>query len=100
MGANTFVNSVRDFDNLDDAFQQLREMSRGEALEDGLDDGYTGTIAEKTSYRFVRSGTFSTDQAWEIIDKYLSENVDKFDDEAMAIKLDNGDILFFGWASS
>jgi hypothetical protein len=62
--------------------------------------GYSGTIAEKTSFTMARDSVMDQEDA-EIIAERLSET--KYSDKwgpAGCIPLKDGKWLFFGWASS
>lgn len=96
MGANDFM--VRSKGTTPDkAFVAAREQ----ALYDYGHRGYTGTIAEKSSFTMIQlpEGYDPVKYAYELIDKCDSRIDDKWG-PAGCIKINQEEYLFFGWASS
>ena len=96
MGAETFFHKTSGKD--------AKEAFRNAVQESEYDfghRGYTGSIAEKDSFVNITlpKGKDAGDYANELID----EGDERIDDKwgpAGCIKLDKGEYLFFGWASS
>lgn len=80
-----------------DAFLFAKE----EALYESGHDGYSGTIAEKSSYRMIElpEGKDAFDYAEELLDNDDSRISDKWG-PAGCIKIKEGSFLFFGCAAS
>jgi len=96
MGADTFLTRSRGR-NVAEAFHAAVERAR---YEDGH-AGYTGTIAEKSSWTVIQpaAGESPEDCANRLLDDDDRRIADKWG-PAGAIKVGDGDWLFFGWASS
>lgn len=113
MGAEQFE-SIAKGATIEEAFQKARD----EAFYEYGHRGYTGTIAEKQEFRvftvpenvlprtFARWVSEPTQYVDEIPHKlldYVNQAADIYDDKwgpAVAIKLEEGEWLFCGWASS
>lgn len=97
MGAAEFT-AVSDNDDVSRAFAELTTEARHEHGH----GGYTGTIAEKDTYRVFRIQPHTLEEADQIAYDYLERDTGKFCDKygpAGAIKLHKG-WLFFGVAAS
>lgn len=102
MGAETFVTVIKKSEKKTPAlaFALAQERAR---YEHGH-GGYTGSIAEKTSFKLIVGKTKATTrdeaerQAYELIDAEDPRIDDKWG-PAGCIEFDEG-FLFFGWASS
>lgn len=98
MGATTFVTGSRTTD-AKTAFQECVERARYEYGN----NGYTGTIAEKNSFKLATEEILQTKEARQLANEILNdEDDDRFSDKygpAGAIQLQEGGWLFFGWAS-
>jgi hypothetical protein len=97
MGANTFGCTAYGKD-VATAFRNAREDAQ---YENGH-SGYSGTIAEKTSYKLITlSEEVINDPT--LFDAKIDELTDtKFEDKwgpAGAVKIKEGEYYFFGWAS-
>ena len=96
MGADVFYNQSKG-KTAKEAFDAAQE----EAWYEYGQEGYTGTIAEKDSFKMIPlpKGISPRDYAYTLI-----ENCDKrIDDKwgpAGCFDLGNGEFYFFGWASS
>jgi hypothetical protein len=81
--------------------QEAFDRAREEAFHHYGRGGYTGTIAEKTSFIVLElpPGISLPDY----VNKLIEENDKRIEDKwgpAGAIKIDDGYWLFFGWASA
>ena len=96
MGAEAFTHRSTG-KNAQEAFENARE----EAAYDHGHSGYTGTIAEKPSFVMMElpPGEYPEDYAYALIDKGDPRIDDKWG-PAGCFKTEDGDFLFFGWASS
>lgn len=96
MGANTFMVAVCG-ENAKDAFNEACDSARYEYGH----GGYTGTIAEKTNYVSISlpHGMDAESYARKLIDNDDSRIFDKWG-PAGCILMNDGQYLFFGWASS
>lgn len=100
MGASTFENVCRGYKTAQSAFDAAVE----EAQYDYGHAGYTGTIAEKSSFVVISNPPCKTvDDAVALANK-LIENCDaRIDDKwgpAGCIPVGDDTFVFFGWASS
>lgn len=95
MGSTTFEVIVKG-DTAEDAFAKSREI----ALMEYGNRGYTGTIAEKTSFLLIEApeGVSADDYADELIERCDPRIDDKWG-TAGCIQIKPGEFLFFGWAS-
>lgn len=98
MGGTTFTKIAKGA-NAQAAFNAAREQ----AQYDHGHAGYTGTIAEKSSFVVIDRGkTFAVKDALERAESLIDDDdpriVDKWGD-AGCLALDDGRYLFFGWAS-
>lgn len=94
MGAQDFM-TIASGQTAREAFRRAVEDARYESGH----GGYTGTIAEKDSYKLVVPREGETPQ--QCIDRHVEE--DTFDDKygpAGCVQLEPGKFCFFGWASS
>lgn len=98
MGAATFVTRSRTAD-ANAAFNECVERARYEYGN----AGYTGSIAEKNSFKLATEDILPTKEAKQLANKILDDDNDNmFSDKygpAGAIQLQEGGWLFFGWAS-
>jgi hypothetical protein len=101
MGASTFMVTSKGKD-AKTAFNKAVD----EAAYECGHGGYTGTIAEKSSFVMIKvpSTTLPMDKklARTYADKLIDEGDSRVDDKwgpAGCIDLGNGEYLFFGWAS-
>ena len=98
MGATTFYSKAEGA-NAQEAFTKLRDQ----ALHDNGHSGYTGTVAEKSTFtmitEYVANDMISADDfAEKLIDDYDVRVDDKWG-PAGCIDMGGGKFLFFGWAS-
>jgi len=96
MGADSFF-TVAQGKNAKEAFRRAKENAQYEYGH----RGYTGTIAEKDTFVMMSEKALPEREANTLADKLLDHPkvVDKWG-PAGCIPLDNGNYLFFGWASS
>jgi hypothetical protein len=103
MGASTFLNIAKG-KTAQEAFTTAREQ----ALYDYGHSGYSGTIAEKSSFvvvPFKGNSELRTDnikEARRFADGLIDAGDPRIDDKwgpAGCIDLGEGEFLFFGWAS-
>ena len=95
MGATTFYQSAHG-KTPEEAFKEAVE----EAQYDYGHAGYTGTIAEKNSFCMIDLPEGKT--AWQYAEELLDMNDDRITDkwgDAGCIEVEQGEYLFFGWAS-
>lgn len=80
------------------------DVARDRAAYERGHGGYTGTIAEKSSFTVIKATPTSKSAASELVQKLLDSQDPRIDDKwgpAGCIKLEKKDeFLFFGWASS
>ena len=96
MGGTTFI-TVGKGSTVQEAFMDAKHQA---AYEHGH-GGYTGTIAEKSSFVMVTSETLDQNMALALANQLIDQGDKRIDDKwgpAGAIKLSDG-YLFFGWAS-
>lgn len=97
MGATTFT-TVAEGDTADEAFR----FARIEAQYDRGHGGYTGTIAEKSSFTMIARNLVPKD-ALALAEQLIDDGDPRIDDKwgpAGCIALADGKrFLFFGWAS-
>lgn len=98
MGATTFMFTYKG-KSAKEAFQHAVEDAR---FEYG-NGGYTGTIAEKSSYTMIEiPQEFKSMNPYDYADHLIDESDHRIDDKwgpAGCIDLGNNQYLFFGWAS-
>lgn len=99
MGAETFTTTANG-KTASEAFEKARQ----EAMEHYGNQGYTGSIAEKSS--FVKISTTESDEfdtVYDFADHLIDTDDKRISDKwgpAGCIDCGGGDFLFFGWASS
>lgn len=103
MGANTFATFVGG-NSAAEAFNLAREWAIAEWEEEWEEeyDGYSGTVAEKTEFKFVTREVLSPDAALRLAMELIDEPppwLDKWG-PAGCVAVENNSYLFFGWASS
>ena len=100
MGACTFY-QIGLGDNARDAFNEARQ----EAQYNFGHSGYSGTIAEKSSFVTIRVPNLEKPtkrEAYDYADELISNSDPRIDDkwgDAGCIDLGDREYLFFGWAS-
>ena len=96
MGAETFEHTGHG-ETAMEAFEQAKD----DALYEYGHSGYTGTLAEKNSFVEITlpDGMDAYDYARTLVDNDDERISDKWGD-AGCIKMEDGEFLFFGWASS
>jgi len=77
--------------------------ARNEARQESGSSGYTGTIAEKSSFVMIALPNGYSASAIAYANELLDSEDERVDDKwgpCGCIDLGNGQFLFFGWASS
>lgn len=96
MGADVFYHKAKG-----KTAREAFTNAKNEAFYDHGHSGYTGTIAEKSS--FVAISVPEGTDPFEYADRLIENSDRRVDDKwgpAGCIKLKEGEYLFFGWASS
>lgn len=98
MGGATFT-TRQSGETVDEAFSSAVEQAK---YMNGH-GGYTGTIAEKNSFKLIpRSEMEDDEDEFDFAYRLIDECDPRIDDKwgpAGAVKVDEGEWLFFGWAS-
>lgn len=96
MGACTFGCSIKNQKNANEAFANAKR----EAQHESGHGGYSGTIAEKSSFKMIPlpAGKSAGDYAYELIEAG-DKRIDNKWGPAGCFDLGNGEFYFFGWAS-
>lgn len=98
MGAQTFAER-----GVGKTAKEAFLAAREQALYDEGHNGYTGTIAEKSSFTLISKEAMTLAAAERLADELIEKGDARIDDKwgpAGCIPLDDGSFLFFGWASS
>lgn len=97
MGAATFI-EIGTGVNAGEAF----DAACKQAAWDHGHAGYTGTLAEKGNFTVISDTPMKPDAAMALANELIDQGDVRIDDKwgpAGCIPLDNGQYLFFGWAS-
>lgn len=97
MGATDFIDVGRG-----PTVEEAYESAVKQAHYDYGHSGYSGTIAEKSGWVIIDSTKRTYQEAVDTANQLLADDDPRISDKwgpAGAIALDNGNWLFFGWAS-